>query len=80
MIRILERGNKKPVTKTVTYAVWETKCGRCGCVFEAEKEDFRQECGLDIVTCPRCGWYLDSYRWDYSIKKERKKTVKEWED
>ena len=79
MATIIQRGTKEKVSKTITYDVWETKCSRCGCVFEAEEKEFRHQCGLETILCPQCGYELDDYRWDYSIKKTKTKTIQVWE-
>jgi len=79
MARIIKRGTKEMVEKTITYDVWEIKCGRCGCVFEAEPKEFHSQCGLETIICPQCGYDLDGYRWEYSKKKEKNKKIKVWE-
>ena len=80
MSKIIQRGTKQKVSKTIIYDVWETKCDRCGCVFEAKSGEFKHECGLETIICHQCGRYLDSYRWEYSKKKTKTKTVRVWED
>lgn len=79
MATIIRKGTKEKIEKTMVFEVYETKCDRCGCVFEAEEKEFRSECGLSIINCPQCGRLLDNYRWEYSKKKTKTKTIKVWE-
>ena len=79
-MKIIQKGDKQKVQKKVAYKVWETKCDRCGCIFEAEPHEFKEQCGLSTINCPQCGRELDGYRWEYSIEREKTKIIEVWED
>ena len=48
MIKVIKHGN----------TVHTYKCGRCGCIFTANKRDIEIEDINGILYCPECGYYV----------------------
>ena len=48
MLKIIKHGN----------TVHTYKCGRCGCIFTANKRDIEIEDINGLLHCPECGYYI----------------------
>ena len=48
MLKIIKHGN----------TVHTYKCGRCGCIFTANKRDIEIEDINGLLYCPECGYYI----------------------
>ena len=48
MIKVIKHGN----------TVHTYKCGRCGCIFTANKRDIEIEDINGLLYCPECGYYV----------------------
>ena len=48
MLKIIKHGN----------TVHTYKCGRCGCIFTANKRDIEIEDINGLLYCPECGYYV----------------------
>ena len=48
MLKIIKHGN----------TVHTYKCGRCGCIFTANKRDIEIEDINCLLHCPECGYYI----------------------
>ena len=51
MLKIIKHGN----------TVHTYKCGRCGCIFTANKRDIEIEDINGLLHCPECGYYISEH-------------------
>ena len=51
MLKIIKHGN----------TVHTYKCGRCACIFTANKRDIEIEDINGLLHCPECGYYISEY-------------------